>query len=465
MCYEDECDRVGSSESRIVGGREVEDRRRIGFWISTSLVVGNMVGSGVFLLPASLAAYGGISLVGWLLTSTGALLLALTFARLGRLLPHTGGPYIYAREGFGDFAGFLVGWGHWIATFVGNAAIAVGFVGYLGFLWPAVTAGPVPAVLTALAAIWLLTGINALGVREGGIVQLVTTVLKLLPLLGIAFFGLFHLDPSNFRPFNLAGGSPFGAVTATATLTLWAFIGLESATVPADEVRDPERTIPRATLIGTMTTAVIYILGTVAVMGLIPPDQLAESTAPFADAASHLWGGGAAYLVAIGAAISSFGALNGWILLQGQIPLAIARDGLFPKHFARLSRRGTPVFGLILSSLLVTGLMVMNYTRGLVEQFTFIILLSTLTALIPYLFAPMAELVIRGRSRDLGRGEAVLAVLAFLYALWAVAGSGAETVYWGFILMMAGIPVYVWVTRDVSTSGSQVTRPGPTTDS
>jgi APA family basic amino acid/polyamine antiporter len=231
---------------------------------------------------------------------------------------------------------------------------------------------------------------------------------------------------------------------------LWAFLGLESATIPAEDVKDPTRTIPRATVLGTLFSAVIYILGTVAVMGIIPPSALANSTAPFADAANSIWGSWAGYAVAAGAAISSFGALNGWILLSGQIPLAIARDNLFPAKFGRLSKRGTPVFGLVVSSVLVTVIMMMNYTKNLVEQFTFILLLSTLTALLLYAFSTMAELMISIKEREkFSNGRLlktiVISVLAFLYTMWAIAGAGQEIVYWGFLLIMSGVPVYVWM--------------------
>ncbi len=229
---------------------------------------------------------------------------------------------------------------------------------------------------------------------------------------------------------------------------MWAFLGLESATVPADDVRDPQKTIPRATVLGTLSAATVYILGTVAVMGIIAPGALAESTAPFADAASAIWGRWAAYAVAAGAAISCFGALNGWILLQGQLPFAVARDGLFPSPFGRLSQRGTPVIGIVISSVLATVLISMNYTKGLVEQFTFIILLATLASLVPYVMCSMAELMIsdrEGRRWDLR--SSLIPILAFVFSLWAIAGAGRDTVYWGFLLLLAGVPVYAWMKR------------------
>lgn len=425
---------------------------QVGLIIATALVVGNMVGSGVFLLPSSLAPFGGISILGWLFTAAGAITVALVLARLGRMMPAAGGPYAYTRRGMGDLAAFLVAWGYWISIWAGNAAISVAFVGYMAVFFPPLAVNPVLGAGTALAAIWILTGVNSLGVREAGIVQLGTTILKLLPLLAIGTLGLIYLDPGHFRPFNPSGETPFSALTATAALTLWAFTGLESATIPADSVRDPSRTIPKATIIGTLAAALIYLLATVGVMGILPASDLAGSTAPFADAGRLIWGSRAGSLIAAGAAISAFGALNGWVLLQGQMPRAAALDGLFPSVFARMSPRGTPVVGLVISSVLVTGLMALNYTASLVEQFTFIILLATLSTLVPYLFSTLAELVIFVTERERFRGErlagaSVIAVLALGYSVWAIIGTGAKTVVWGVVLLIAGLPVYGWQAR------------------
>ena len=424
--------------------------RPMGLWTATALVVGNMIGSGVFLLPAALAAFGGISLVAWGFTAAGSMLLALVFARLGRGLPRTGGPYAYARRAFGDFVGFQTAWGYWIAVWAGNAAIAVAFVGALGYFWDDLGTNRVLAASVALVAIWSLTAVNALGVRAGGRMQAVTTALKIVPLVAVGVVGVFMIHNGNFGGFNTSGDTNYGALTAAAALTLWAFIGLESATVPAESVRDPERTIPRATILGTGITAVAYILGTAAVMGAMPAARLADSTAPFADAADEIFGSWAGGWVAAGVAIAAFGALNGWILLQGQVPMAAARDHLFPRAFARTSRNGTPVLGLVVSSVLVTGLMLMNYNDSLVDQFTFVILLATLTTLVPYAYSAGAQLLFLATDRERFSGKRLgvdltVAGLAFAYSLWMIGGSGYEVVFKGFLLLTAGVPVYVWM--------------------
>lgn len=418
----------------------------------TALVVGNMIGSGIFLLPASLGSFGGISIIGWLVSAGGAVLMALIFSRLARLVRRSGGPYTFTREGFGDFPGFIVAWGYWNSIWTTNAAIAVAFVSYMTVFAPALGESPVLAAALGLATIWGLTWVNLIGVHTAGLVQLVTTVLKIIPLVVIGIVGVAYVETSNFVPFNASEQSPLSAIAATVALTLWAFLGLESGTTPAEHVHEPERTIPRATIMGTLGAATIYILGTVAVMGVIPPSELATSNAPFADAASVMWGSWAGYAVGAGAVISCFGALNGWLLLQGQIPFAAARDGLFPKAFARISKYDTPAFGLVFSSILASILLVMNYNEDLVKQFTFIILLATLNTLVPYAFCALSEImmVIQGKHRLEPRRFAslvVLSVLGFAYTMLAIAGAGQQIVYWGFLLLMAGVPVYVWIQR------------------
>jgi APA family basic amino acid/polyamine antiporter len=433
---------------------QVDRKRTIGLTTATALVVGNMIGSGVFLLPSSLAAYGGISLVGWLFTAAGSFLLAWVFARMARGFPRTGGPYAYSRRAFGDFVGFQTAWAYWIAAWLGNVAIAVAFVSYLGhFIDPlagSTSSDHVLQALVAAATIWGLTLVNVRGIRQAGIVQTLTTLLKLVPLVAVACIGIFWINSGNFQPFNTSGDSTFGAVSGSAALTLWAFIGLESATIPAEHVRNPERNVARATLIGTVIAAVVYILGTMAVLGILSGKALTSSTAPFADAATQIWGGWAGDVVAIGAIVSTFGCLNGWILIQGQMPFAAARDGLFPKSFARLNRFGVPGLGIVISTALITLFMIPNYNSSTVNRFTDFILLATTTTLIAYIYGVGAQLMLAVQNpRRFAAGhvirELTIAVLATAYAVWALYGAGYRSTTWALILVFAGMPFYAWM--------------------
>jgi APA family basic amino acid/polyamine antiporter len=426
-----------------------QDKNKLGIWMSTSLVIGNMIGAGIFMMPSALASFGGISILGWLVSSAGALLLAQVFSKLSVMVKEkTGGPYAFAKLGFGDYVGFLVAWGYWISTWVANAAIAIAFVSALSVLFPILEESPIAAVLLGLGAIWLLTWFNTRGVRNSGKMQLVTTILKLLPISVIIAGGFFFFDASNFIPFNASEETNLGAIAITGTLTLYAFVGFESATVPADNVVNPEKTIPRATMIGTAITTLFYILSTVVVMGMIPIEELATSPAPFADAMGIMSGEIGEEIVAAGAAIAAFGALNGWILIQSQIARATAIDNLFPKIFKTENKKGVPIWSLVIGSILSSVVMLMNYTEGLVEQFRFMILLSTLCCLVPYIFSAAAYVSI-SLQRNPGKGSKanifILGSLAFFYALWAVFGAGEKAVFWGFILLLLGTPFYVWL--------------------
>jgi len=426
-----------------------EDKKpKIGFVICVSLVVGNMIGSGIFLLPSSLAEFGPISLWGWLITGTGAVLLAMTFARLAVQSPQAGGPFAYTEAGFGKFAGFLVGWGHWISAWTGNAGLAVALTSYLTAFFPVLKTSAGLSVAVTLASVWILFFINLRGIKTVGGIQVITTILKLLPLALFAFGGFFFFEVENFEVANVSETSNFDAILATCAITLWAFLGLESATVPASDVKEPHKNIPRATLYGTLFVAILYLTVSASIFGIMSPEELQNSTAPFADAAGKAWGAWAFYLVAIGAIISVLGALNGWILIQAEVPYRASILKIFPKAFGKTDSKGRPVWGATISTILISLLVLANFSGDLVELFTFIILLASLSSLIPYLFCSLASIMIHLKSKDKpnfnwGRHLTITAI-AFIYVIGAVIGSGPEVVYWGTILLMACVPVFVW---------------------
>jgi basic amino acid/polyamine antiporter, APA family len=426
-------------------------RQLLSFWMCVALVVGNSIGSGVFLLPSSLAPYGLNSVVAWGFTSGGAIMLAIVFARLSRAYPAAGGPYAYVNLAFGPLTAFIVAWGYWISIWVGNAAIATAAVSYLSPLGPWIAEVPGASAAVTLLMLWLLTFVNWYGIQASGWVQSITTLLKVLPLLVVAATGLLSVRSSAVTaavgvPLSLSG------VTAAATLTLWALLGLESATIPADKVANPERTIPIATLLGTVVTALVCALACTTVLLLVPPAILAKSNAPFVDLATQLWGAGAGKLLAVIAAISAFGALNGWILLQGELPRAMANCGVFPRIFAHESARRTPGFALCFGSALVTVLILANYQKSMVKLFTFMILLSTTACLVLYALCSAALLRLQwdGRLKQARKNAvplAVVGIIATAYSLWTIIGAGGEAVLWGAVLLVLGIPLYFWFAR------------------
>jgi basic amino acid/polyamine antiporter, APA family len=425
----------------------------LSFWMCVALVVGNTIGSGVFLLPASLAPFGLNSVVAWGFTASGAIALAIVFARLSHAYPQAGGPYAYVHLAFGPLTAFIVAWGYVISIWVGNAAIATGAVSYLTSLLPWIAEKPGASAAVTLFLLWLLTFVNWYGIKASGWVQSVTTVLKVLPLLAVTVLGLLFVRSHHV---SAAGSIPLsvGGVTAAATLTLWALLGLESATIPADKVANPGRAIPIATLLGTVLTALICAVACTTVLLLVPPATLAKSNAPFADLATQFWGIGAGKVVAVFAAISAFGALNGWILLQGELPRAMAMRGDFPRIFARESSRSTPGFALCFGSALVTLLILANFHKSMVSIFTFMILLSTTACLVMYALCSAALLRLQwtgqlGAARKGSAALAVVGVMATAYSLWAIIGAGADAVAWGAVLLCLGVPLYFWLTRSL----------------
>ncbi|NNF21526.1 MAG: amino acid permease [Saprospiraceae bacterium] len=406
-----------------------------------------MIGAGVFMMPALLGAYGGISVIGWLLSSVGAVLIAVLFSKFSRMIPGVqGGPYAFTREGIGEFPGFLVAWGYWISVWTTNAALSVAFVSYLSVFIPVLESHALYSIAVALILIWGLSWFNTLGISRVGRLSLITTVLKIAPIISIGFVGLLYIDFSHFTPFNLSRETSWMAIVSTTTLTFFSYLGIESATIPANNIKDPERIIPFATKWGTLIAAFVYIVSSISIIGLIPAQALSVSGAPFSDAAEILWGSGAQVLVTIAAMISVFGALNGWILIQGQMPEAIARDNLFPGVFRKRNKQGVPATGIIISSFLATILIIMNYSGSLMEVFKFMILVSTVSVLIPYLFCAISYFVISKRakySRINNINTVLLTGLTFSFSLLALIGSGFDSIFWGVLFLFLGIPVYL----------------------
>ena len=426
-----------------------EPGRRFGLPTASALVVGSVIGTGVFALPSALAGYGPISLVAFGLVTIGSIALALTFQALTGRTTSSGGPYVYARDAFGDFAGFLNAWSYWITAWAGNAAIVVAWVGYVEVFWNSGHAKGWSIVI-ALAGLWIPAIVNLAGLRSIAWFEIVTTVIKFVPLLFIATVGLLFVKSANFGSFNASGGSALSAISASAAIALFSYLGIETASVAAGRVRNPERNVGRATVLGTLACAFVYILGTLAVFGTVSHARLIGSSAPFTDSANAIFGGvWAGKTVAVAAIVSGIGALVGWTLIVAEMPQAAARDDLFPTRFARESRTGVPAFGIVVSTALASLLVIVSYT-SFDTVFTTIVLLSVLTSVIPYLFSAAAQLawLASGRhatdTRRLVR-DVVISGLALAFSFWTLAGSGYQAVYYGTFCVFLAVPVYVWM--------------------
>jgi APA family basic amino acid/polyamine antiporter len=444
---------VMKNNKRIKNLEDNNLKRELGLAAAIAIVIGNIIGSGIFMAPASLAAVTNpkTAMIAWIITAIGSILIALSFANLGSAIPKTGGPIVYTRAAFGDFAAFLIAWTYWIGAWVGNAAIITAFMSYLTYFFPQANT-PIIAFLITSAVLWAFTIINILGVKEAGIVGIITTVLKIIPLVVFVIIGLIKFNPQYLSTITDAKLAGLGTLPAAIAITLWAFIGLESATVPAGEIKNPEKNIKYSTIIGTSISAIIYILISVVAMGAMNQSQLAQSKAPLADiinaATGATWGGN---FIAIGAIISTLGATSGWILTTGRSAYAASKDNLFPKIFGQINPKfNTPVASLVISGICANILLTLNYVGSLRSAFDFMILLGTLAFLPSYAFSAAAEIVLlRKQSKEFNvwnfLKNSFISILAFGYSIYAIYGTGSEVVMYGFILMLVGIPFYLYM--------------------
>lgn len=443
-----------------------QDRTRaLGFWLCLALVVGNFIGSGIFLLPAQLAPYGWNAFFGWVVTIAGALCLAYVFASLARAMPLAAGPFAYVERAFGRLPAFVVTWAYWISIIVGNAALGAAAVSYLSWFAPALADVPGAGALTAIAMVWALTLANCVSVRAGGGIQAVTVIAKLLPLIVVIGITIIILAEGrqDAAPALRAADLSMASISAAATLTLWALLGVECAAVAARNVRDPGRNIPRATMIGTLIVGLIYICVSSAVAMLLPQDQVAQSNAPVALFVSHYWDDNLASFVGLFAAVSAMGTLNGFILLQGEMPLTMARSGGFPHWFAATSRAGIPVRAHLLSSLCTSLLLAANYSSTLAELFQFMILLSTSATLVLYLACSLAALRLQQlRVVEVSRVLLAVAALGAVYSVWTLYGAGYDALKWGAALLVVGMLVYAAMrfSRSSAPAGNPAASPG-----
>ncbi|MEG0306520.1 MAG: amino acid permease [Clostridium sp.] len=432
---------------------EIKLKRELGLGAATAIVVGNIIGSGIFMAPSSFARVTNpkTAIIAWIITAIGSLLIALSFANLGSKIPKTGGPIIYTRAAFGDFAGFLIAWSFWIGSWVGNAAIITAFMSYFTYFFPIAT-NPLLAFLISSAVLWTLTAINIFGVKHAGKISIVSTVLKIGVLVVFIVIAALNFDPTYLNTVSSPEVSGLSTLPAAIAIALWSFIGLESATVAGGEIKNPEKNIKKSTIYGIIIVSVIYILMSVIAMGAMNQVDLANSQAPLSDiinaATGGTWGG---TFIAIGALISTLGATSGWLLTTARGAMGAAEDGLFPEAMKHINPKyNTPVVALVVSGICTNLLLIMNYVGSLQGAFDFMILLATLAFLPAYSFCSAAEIVLLfkgGKDFNIFRflKYSFFSLLAFGYSIYAIYGTGSECVMYGFILMLLGIPIYVYM--------------------
>ena len=439
--------------------------RKMSLTQATMLVAGNMIGTGLFLLPVNLAQVGGIAIFGWVIATVGVAGLGLVFAKLGELNPQQGGPYAYARDFLGPFAGFQTNYVYWFGNWIGNIAIAVAAVGYLAELVPGISGPPASVVATAVV-IWLLTFANILGPRVVGALETWTMALALIPIMAIALFGWFWFNSETFLAgWNVSGGSDLHAVSRAASMALWAYMGIESASVSAGVIENPKRNVPLATLIGLALAAVVYMLSSTVIMGILPNEELRTSHAPFAEAARLALGTTGAIVISVCAVLKSMGSLGGWMMLVGQSAKAAADDGMFPRVFARLNGNGVPGRGLIIVSALMTAVLFATMSPTLAGQFNNLVNLAVILIIVPYIYSAVAVTKVvydHNLPRKTFLFYKCIAIIAVVYCLWVILGGDPKTVVHAMVALLISVPLYPFFIRSMEAAANRKALPETT---
>lgn len=422
-----------------------DTKKPLGFWTLTALVIGNMVGSGVFLLPSNLAATGSIGLFGLIIAAIGATLLGYVLGKMSQFIPKSGGPYAFAKAKLGDFVGFQTVYNHWFAMWVAMIAVAIELTVFLSVIIPAI-ADTVTNIIVCIVVVWIIATINIANIRLVKITQITTVIIKIIPLALLIIVGLFYFDPNIFiNNFHVSNDTHLNALSTTTAISLWAFIGLETATIPHNLVDNPSRNIPLATLVGIIIAALLYILTSTMMLGTFPVQTILNSKFPFAVAAQNMFGSWAQYMVIGGAVISCIGSINGWIFIQGQLTKTAAEDGLFPQLFATTNKNGLPTTGILLTAFLMTIILIFTLSHQSGEHLKIIMAMASMAALIPYIYASISALVVGKDETVVVKNRDIFFFVAFLatmYSLWAIISIGKNAIFYGTILIFVSAIVY-----------------------
>ncbi len=417
--------------------------RKLGFWSIFALVTGSQIGSGVFMLPASIAPFGLLGLAGWIISGIGAVGLALVFGKLCSWLPKTGGPHVYANAAFGSYAAFFVGWTYWVISWVSTPIVVVATIGYLMPLLGVYT--PTQTLFLEIGLVFLITLLNLRGVSAAGHAEVFLTFLKIIPLVIMPCAAFFLFKKGNFLTPQVASyGELSHALSAVTLLTLWAFIGLESATTPAGAVKNPSKTIPRAIVLGTSCVALLYFLNSLGILGLLPGGQLINSAAPYTDAAQEIFGGNWHLVISLIAAVVCVGTLNAWILASSQISLGLSEDGFLPSFFSKKNKNGAPFYSLFISLIGIIVILILTAQENFAEQIKMMIDFSVASFLFVYIVCCLAFLKLMNRyqkrSSYLSYGYGFGALL---FCCWVLYETPLQTLLIAFIFTLTGIPLFV----------------------
>jgi APA family basic amino acid/polyamine antiporter len=414
---------------------------KVGFWSVFALVVGSQIGSGVFMLPASLAAFGSYSVVGWIISGLGAMSLAIIFAKLCERFPKTGGPHVYIEKIFGRDISFFAGWTYWVVSWISSAAVVVAAIGYLS---PFI-GDQEPIIYLGLEILLLvcMSSLNLFGVSIAGRAEVLFTGLKFLPLFIVPMVAIFFFDSNNFSMSESVENQDISTSLAQVTLlTLWGFVGVESATTPAGSIQNPQKTIPRALILGTLVVAIVYIFNSISIMGLIPGAELQNSSAPYVDASQRLFGGKWHLFISLAASIVCIGTLNAWVLTSGQISLGLAQDKLMPKFFAKTNKRKAPYASIICSCIGVLPLLVLTANKNIAAQVTSVIDFSVTSFLFIYVLCSIVNLILSWQEKKIC--SIIISLIAVIFCGWVIFETSFTTIMISSLFTLSGIPIYLF---------------------
>jgi len=423
--------------------------QKIGFWSVFAIVTGSQIGSSIFMSPISLAPYGKFSMLGWIISGLGAIALCSVFAMLCAKFPQTGGPHVYVKQAFNSVTAFFTGWTYWVISWVSTTAVIITIAGYLSPFMP--SDSKLLYILVELLVLLIVTLINLRGVNFAGNAESLLTLLKFIPLIILPVVALFYFDANNMVVSEKVAVLPTSQILGQVALfTLWGFIGLETGTAPAGSVINPSKTIPRAIILGTSCVALLYILNSVSILGLIPAEQLANSKAPYVDASQILFKGSWHLLISVIAAIVCIGTLNAWVLTSGQIMLGLAKDGFVPKIFKKTNRAGAPFVGIILSSIGIVPLLLLNARDNFAQSINGIIDISVTSFLFVYLVCSIGFLKLMIKDKKFNPLLFLVGLIAAAFCSWVIYETKIQTLLVASLFSLSGIPLYLfWYRRKV----------------
>lgn len=410
-----------------------EEKQSIGIVMTSAIVVGTVIGSGIFLLPVSLAPLGINAPIAWTVSGVGALCVAFALSRIVR--PEGAGLQSYIEAELGATAGFLVTFALWVSSWAAMASTGVAAAAALSWIFPRIS-DPWSVAMVAIATTIVVTAVNLRGVRAAGGFALVTVAIRILPLLAVIVVLL--LRQNRHQPLASLAATPvtIDNLATAVTLTLFAILGFETGTAPVGKVRNPTRTIPLALMAGTSFCVLLYLLSSTSVSLILSPEATAKSLSPFADALKANWGETAARLAALGVAIAAIGGLNSNLLCAGELGYSMGLRGDLPAILGRANQNNTPVISLVLAAVLTILLVLSNTSRSTAQLFIFVSLLTTTATLVVYLIGGVAAL------RRSNSAAAMVAIGAsILFSLFAFYGAGMEANLWGLALLIAGLAI------------------------